>query len=497
MATVNPHTTRAAGIILTAAIYNADHQNHVTNATSINSEVVSGLAARVRTDTTQGLSDAEQLQALKNLGAGILLWTKGADVASASSLALASGDYFDVTGSVTITGIQAVQIGTRVMLQFDATCLLTHHATDFVLLNNGYDMYMYAGDHAEFIEYATGDWRMISYQAYSGRGPKDAYGGNYLINGGFDIWQRGTSFTADSGTPVAYIADRWISEYGNGSASNAITRQLFSVGQTDVPGDPVHYLRISRSVAGSLNTPLLAQLIEDAETLSGTSATIQFWAKSGAAKELTVAFQQRFGSGGSPSSDVITTLQTILLSTSWQRFELVFDIPSVSGKTFGTTLNTSSLELRIQEKAGDYTTFVLDFARFAVVRTDARSHKDIYGDKERPIGTELNLCQRYYEKSYSYLVPPGSSDLNGCCAIRNSVTGSLFYGQRFKVTKRVAPAVTVYSPAGGASGNVYNASAAGNVASSVTNIGNSGYTENASIGDTNAAQWHYVADAEF
>lgn len=40
MATVNPHTTRATGTILTAAIYNADHQNHITNANNLNIELV-------------------------------------------------------------------------------------------------------------------------------------------------------------------------------------------------------------------------------------------------------------------------------------------------------------------------------------------------------------------------------------------------------------------------------------------------------------------------
>lgn len=36
MVTIVPHTTRATGTVLTAAIYNADHQNHITNATTIN-----------------------------------------------------------------------------------------------------------------------------------------------------------------------------------------------------------------------------------------------------------------------------------------------------------------------------------------------------------------------------------------------------------------------------------------------------------------------------
>lgn len=39
MAVINPHTTRAIGTVLTAAIYNADHQNHITNALNLNAEL--------------------------------------------------------------------------------------------------------------------------------------------------------------------------------------------------------------------------------------------------------------------------------------------------------------------------------------------------------------------------------------------------------------------------------------------------------------------------
>ena len=42
MTTINPHTTRAAGTILTALIYNADHNNHITNATNLNNDKIEG-----------------------------------------------------------------------------------------------------------------------------------------------------------------------------------------------------------------------------------------------------------------------------------------------------------------------------------------------------------------------------------------------------------------------------------------------------------------------
>lgn len=44
MAVINPHTTRATGTVLTAAIYNADHQNHITNANALNAELVTATA---------------------------------------------------------------------------------------------------------------------------------------------------------------------------------------------------------------------------------------------------------------------------------------------------------------------------------------------------------------------------------------------------------------------------------------------------------------------
>lgn len=90
-------------------------------------------------------------------------WSKGADVASASTLALGNdGNYFDVTGTTGITAIGAKGVGTVVLLQFDAALTLTHHATDLVL-PGGQNITTAAGDHAVFVEYAAGDWRCVSY----------------------------------------------------------------------------------------------------------------------------------------------------------------------------------------------------------------------------------------------------------------------------------------------------------------------------------------------
>ena len=97
-------------------------------------------------------------------------WSKGADVASATALVLLTdGNFFDVTGTVTITSFNTTGgPGTQIKLQFDAACLLTHHATD-LKLPGGANITTAAGDVAEFIEYAAGDYICSSYTRATGK----------------------------------------------------------------------------------------------------------------------------------------------------------------------------------------------------------------------------------------------------------------------------------------------------------------------------------------
>lgn len=90
-------------------------------------------------------------------------WAKGADIASANALTLGTdGNYFDITGTTSITSIGTVGVGTVVKLHFDGALTLTHHATDLILPGAA-NITTAAGDEAEFVEYATGDWRCTSY----------------------------------------------------------------------------------------------------------------------------------------------------------------------------------------------------------------------------------------------------------------------------------------------------------------------------------------------
>lgn len=88
---------------------------------------------------------------------------KGADIASATALpVLADGIMNDVTGTTTITSINTLGIGTFKILHFDGSLTITHHNTNLVL-PNGENIKTVAGDIGIFYEYASADWRLISF----------------------------------------------------------------------------------------------------------------------------------------------------------------------------------------------------------------------------------------------------------------------------------------------------------------------------------------------
>ena len=95
-------------------------------------------------------------------------WSKGSDVASATALPLLTdGNYFDVTGTATITSFNATGgPGTQIKLHFDGACTLTHNSD--LILPGGANIVTAAGDEADFIEFSAGDYRCTSYSKASG-----------------------------------------------------------------------------------------------------------------------------------------------------------------------------------------------------------------------------------------------------------------------------------------------------------------------------------------
>ena len=228
---------------------------------------------------------------------------------------------------------------------------------------------------------------------------------NAIINGNFDIWQRGTSqIVGGYGS-----ADRWVISPTGSTFST--TRQSFTLGQTDVPGEPTFFCRtVVTSVAGAGNFVVMGQPIEGVRTLAGRQATVSFWAKADGAKPISVELSQRFGSGGSPSADVNALGVTkVVLSTSWQKITTTVTLPSISGKTLGSNDN-NLLYLFIWFEAGSDLNSRTDSlgqqsGTFDIAQVQVEPGPVATPFERRPIGTELALCQRYFFKTTSSSPP--------------------------------------------------------------------------------------------
>lgn len=245
---------------------------------------------------------------------------------------------------------------------------------------------------------------------------------NKILNGDFRIWQRGTSVAVAASGDFSG-ADRWRVGYDGSGATRTLSRQAFAPGQTDVPGEPEFFHRFEQSAAGSGGSiNRLLTRIENVRTLAGRRATLSFHAKADASRTLGLHVAQRFGSGGSSEVSIEGAPASVSLTTAWARFEIGFDIPSISGKTVGAD---SFLQIDFRMPVDE--TFAIDLAN---IQLEAGLVATPF--EERPLGLELALCQRYYE----------AGDGLGALWAGSAVNGSTYYvGTTFRVEKRASPTV--------------------------------------------------------
>jgi hypothetical protein len=205
---------------------------------------------------------------------------------------------------------------------------------------------------------------------------------------------------------------------------------------------------------------------------------------------ITPFLQQNFGTGGSPSAPVSTlgTAEILAVTANFVKIVQRFTVPSIAGKTLGTNNNDY---LFVGWLCSINTVFNVDYARPSLN----------IGEKEftynkRPLERELALCQRYYEKSYNTDVPPASLASEGRIRARNNVGYNLTCG--FKVTKRSSPAIILYSPLDGATGQWFEDGITnGNVAAFTIGVGANNFSVDVGTlgGSGNAINGHFVSDA--
>ena len=260
-------------------------------------------------------------------------------------------------------------------------------------------------------------------------------GKNKIINGDFGIWQRGTSGFATGG---AYNADRWKTYCdGGGGATYSVSQQSLSAGA--IAGvDTPYCWQLNQSVAGSGGTlNLLYQLIENVQTLAGQTATLSFYAKSDATRTALVpVVTQNFGSGGSSNASTTVTATASSpanLTTSWQRFSYNVVLPSISGKTIGTS---SYVEIDIKLPINTTQT-----TQITGVQVEAGSVATPFTTATGTLSGELAACQRYYYPIATAIYQPIGVGWN-----MTSTSAEAFV--TFPVTMRTAPSLSATTGTG-------------------------------------------------
>ena len=259
----------------------------------------------------------------------------------------------------------------------------------------------------------------LSYQA----------GKNAVINGGMDIWQRGTSITGTSGIP--YTADRWqVTRVG--ATGYTTTRQ--SSGST-LP-EIQYCLRAQRDNANT-STSLLGAFysMESVNSIpfAGKATTLSFYVRRGAnysGGALTVEFSQGTGtdqniiSGGFTGKTNVGS-SSVTLTTSWQRV-------TITG-TVATTTTQLGLQFYYTPSG---TAGAADYFEVTGVQLELGSTATTFSRAGGTIQGELAACQRYY---LSWVT--GTSQTIGIGTYTGG--GTAVTTANFPVTMRIQPSLVV------------------------------------------------------
>lgn len=157
---------------------------------------------------------------------------------------------------------------------------------------------------------------------------------NFIPNGRFKWWQRGTSFSG-----AGYTADRWRLAF-SGDTGITVAQGVATDGmRTAVNDESWNYYHTINFVGGaaSANYTLFSTYIEGVRRLAGKTVTLSFfgWSNPGSLQVGLIA-TCNFGTGGSPSPSAGIQIGLVPLAVSVQRFAKTFVMPTSIGATFGT-----------------------------------------------------------------------------------------------------------------------------------------------------------------
>jgi hypothetical protein len=280
---------------------------------------------------------------------------------------------------------------------------------------------------------------------------------NRLINGSMVIDQRNAGASVSIQTSTGYVLDRW--------NSIASVNSKFSIqqnaGSITPPVGFSNYMGLTSSATTSLGAGDyygVRQFIEGFNvadlawgTANAKSVTLSFWVYS----SLTGTFGGVFYNNAFNRSYPFT--YTISSANTWEQKFI-----TVSGDTTGTWLTNNSIGIAINFSIGTGSTYSgtanswsansylsatgatsvvgTNGATFYITGVQLEKGSTATSFDYRSYGTELALCQRYYE---TYSNGTGTGSISEGLTAAFPTTGICRGFVPFKVTKRASPTVTV------------------------------------------------------
>jgi hypothetical protein len=235
---------------------------------------------------------------------------------------------------------------------------------------------------------------------------------NRIINGAMQIAQRATSSSAGTYSCL----DRWYFNF-NGTAPTA------SQQTSTVNGIPCNVMQIA-GASGNTGQNVLQRIeAKNCYDLVGQSVTVSFWAyqTTGSAFSLQTGLNYANAADNFSTTTNISTNTTSIPNTTWTYVSFtVSSLPSGAA---------NGLQLGLFANGAALTSGVFQFAFVQLEKGSLATSFDY-----RPYGTELALCERYYETGFYVW--------RGYTA-----AGAVNYGviQQFSVTKRVTPTIATNS----------------------------------------------------
>ena len=322
---------------------------------------------------------------------------------------------------------------------------------------------------------------------------------NLIINGAMQIAQRNTSvasitaggyYTADRYTIGANALGTWTQSVENDAPTGSGFRKSLKMLCTTADASPAagDYLLMRQLLEGQN----LQQIKKG--TTSAQQMYLSFWVKANVSGTYILEIEDTDNSRAISKSYVVNAINT----WEYKTIEIPADATGAldndnaaslaitwwlaSGSTYTSgTLATSWAGLTSANRAVGQVNLASatnNYWQITGVQLEANYQPTPF--EQRPIGLELSLCQRYYEKSYDTDTAPGASTNNGLVLLTATTenAGAVYTPIRFKVPKRYTGyTITPYTNSGGSGNWRYARNGVGDTAATgnVTFLGTNGF----------------------